>query len=85
MSDLPLHEQVGFDYVATVRELLERMTYMDLALSIGYESVGSISGLLKGRRPAHPQGEALWALYIETFGRKPPLRFIACAGEASSV
>lgn len=85
MSDLPLHEQVGFDYIATVRALLEKMTYMDLAFAIGYESVGSISGLLKGRRPAHPQGEALWALYIETFGRKPPLRLIACIGETPSV
>lgn len=72
MSDLPLHEQVGFNYVAAVRELLERVTYEELAFTIGYESVGSISGLLKGRKPSHIQGEALWAFYLATFGRKPP-------------
>lgn len=86
MSDLPLHEQVGFDYVAAVRELLERVTYQELAFSIGYESVGSISGLLKGRKPSHIQGEALWAFYLATFGRKPPLmRNIACAPSTASV
>lgn len=86
MSGVPLHEQVGFDYVATVRELLTKCTYEELAFSIGYESVGSISGILKGRTPSHLQGEALWAFYISHFGKKPPLaQKSASTSEAASV
>lgn len=86
MSDLPLHKQVGFDYPAAVRELLEKMTYMELADRIGYEGVGSIGAILHGAVPSHVRGEALWALYCDTFGRKPPLtRKSECVGVMPSV
>ncbi len=81
----PRHKRVGYDYVATVRDLLTRMTYEDLAFAVGYESVGSLSGILRGQVPGHIYGEAIWDLYVDTFSRKPPLRFGASVNEASSV
>lgn len=69
----PLHEQVGFDYAQAVREIHRLLTYDEIAERIGYDSKGSISRILDGAVPKHVQGEAIWALYIELFGRKPPL------------
>jgi hypothetical protein len=80
---VPLYDQVGFNYVASIRELLTKMTYMELAFAIGYSSSGSISSLLRGRAPAHRHGEALWALYCDTFGKKPPLA--VCAEKRDTV
>lgn len=71
--DLPLYEQVGFNYSLAVLELLKVMTYDNIAFSIGYKNRSSVSAILCGSTPGHIQGEALWALYIETFGHKPPL------------
>lgn len=88
MNDLtlPLHEQVGFDYVKATTELLTKMSRMDLSDRIGYASAGSIHSLLKGRTPSHIHGEAIWALYLEVFGKKPPLvRFLACEPETAPV
>ncbi len=73
IDDTPLYEQVGFDYVATLRELLTRMTFEEVAFNLGYRSNGSVTELLKGRIPSHKHGEAMWALYLNTFGKKPPL------------
>lgn len=88
MNDLslPLHEQVGFDYVKATTELLTKMSRMEMSERIGYASAGSIHSLLKGRTPSHIHGEAIWALYLETFGHKPPLvRFLACGQQSPSV
>ncbi len=80
VGEMPLYERVGFDYVATVRALLQKLTYMELAGRIGYESVGSVGAVLKGHTPSHRHGEALWALHIEMYGCKPPLvRKIDCS------
>lgn len=66
---------VGFDYAGAVRELSHKYTYEQLAESIGYGDKSSIIRVMKGETmPAHNQGEAIWALYVDTFGRKPPLR-----------
>lgn len=73
MSETKLNEQVGFNYVATVLELLRLMTYEELAGYLGYRSKGAISKILDGAIPSHVQGEALWALYHDTFGKKPPM------------
>lgn len=73
MSEAPLYERVGFDYVAAMNDLLAKFTYSEIAAKLGYKSTGSITAILKGHSPAHQHGEALWALYIETFNRKPPL------------
>lgn len=73
MDTQPLFEQVGFDYSKAVRELTHKMSYRILIEKLGYESKGTIYHLIKGGIPDHIHGEAIWALYLETFGRKPPL------------
>ena len=69
----PLCEIVGFNYSAATLELLRVMTYDDLKDKLGYQSKGSISQLIDGVIPAHDKGEALWAVYVDTFRRKPPI------------
>ncbi len=71
--DPPLHAQVGYDYIAAVRRLLTKYTYSELAERVGYRSVGAVSSVLDGRVPSHIHGEAIWALYKDTFGEKPSL------------
>jgi len=67
------HEKVGFDYAQAMVELLKRFTYREIADHLGYNSVGSITAVLGGKIPSHLHGEALWLLYRDTFGRRPPL------------
>jgi len=74
VSDRPLNERVGFDYVGALKELLEKFTYEELADLLGYKSGGSLTAIVKGKTiPSHIHGEALWALYHDTFNRKPPM------------
>lgn len=73
VGEIPLYEQVGYDYKQAIRDLLKKLTYEELALRIGYSSTGSVTAVLKGRTPSHTHGEALWALYLEVYGKKPPL------------
>lgn len=73
MSEVPLHERVGFDYASAVRNLLKKLTYAELYGRLGYNSTGSITALLKGHTPSHKHGEAIWALHLELFGEKPPM------------
>ena len=70
---MSLHDLVGFDYPQTIRKLNQRFTYEQIARLIGYENKASIHMLLTGTVPSHPHGEALWALYVNTFTSKPPL------------
>ena len=66
---------VGFDYAQAILELSHKYTYQQIARAIGYASKGSIKKILsEGTVPSHIIGEALWDLYIDTFGRKPKLR-----------
>lgn len=67
------HLGLGYDYMRAISELLERFTYQEIATSIGYRSVGSITSILSGKVPSHLHGEALWLLYQKTFNRRPPL------------
>lgn len=69
----PIHEQVGFDYIAALRDLLTILTFKEIAGHVGYRSVGSVTAVLEGKIPSHIHGEAIWALYMEKFKRKPPL------------
>ena len=71
--DLPLYEQVGFDYVKAILDLRSQLTYGQIAEAVGYFDGSSISRLLEGSVPSHRHGEAIWALYVQMFGRKPPL------------
>lgn len=67
-------ELVGFNYAQALLELSHKMTYEQLAEAIGYESKTSIHKILNGTMPSHIHGEAIWALYCDTFGKKPPLK-----------
>lgn len=78
MSNPPI--PVGFDYARSVLDLRQVLTYETIAERMGYESKSSVSRILAGVIPEHPQGEALWALYVETFGRKPPHSVEQAAG-----
>lgn len=64
--------QAGYDYAMAILELRSRFTYDRIAEFCGYESKGAIANILCGGIPLHPQGEAIYILYFETFGRKPP-------------
>lgn len=76
----PIHEEVGFDYAQTVRELNRLFTYEQIAECCGYDSPRSVRNLLEPNLagesvvPSHRAGEALWAMYVETFGRRPPMQ-----------
>lgn len=63
---------VGFDYPAAILEIRGLISYEQIAAYCGYESAGSISKILAGSTPPHPQGEALYSLYVALFKRKPP-------------
>ncbi len=76
---------VGFDYARAVLEIRKFMTYEEIAAFLGYESVGSIGPLLKGRIPNHPQGEAIYTLYRELFGKKPPMTQAQAIGAPSNI
>ncbi len=72
-DDVPLIKRVGFDYLGAVLELLAVMSYAELARAIGYSSKGAISKILQGGVPTHAHGEAIWVVYREKFGEKPPM------------
>lgn len=63
---------VGYDYRAAILEIRGLMSYERIAAYCGYESPGSISKIIHGATPPHPQGEALYSLYMALFDRKPP-------------
>lgn len=69
---MSLVDCVGFDYAQAILELSHKMTYGDIAHALGYKNKSSIHMILAGSTPSHVRGEALWALYTETFARKPP-------------
>lgn len=70
----PIYEEVGFDYARAVLQLKRYLTYDDIAQCCGYESARSVLSVLTGAIPSHIRGEAIWALYVEVFGHRPPLR-----------
>lgn len=73
-------QHVGYDYVQAMVDLLTKFTYREIADRLGYKSTGSIAAVLKGHEPSHQQGEAMWALYLDTFNRKPPMTEAQRAG-----
>lgn len=68
--------QVGFDYAKAVLEINHHgWSYERIAEYCGYEDKSGISRVASGARiPSHPVGEAIYILYVEVFGRKPPNR-----------
>lgn len=64
---------VGFDYARAILDLRNRLTYEHIAEYCGYESKASIAAIADGAVPSHPSGEALYALYMEVFNKKPPM------------
>ena len=71
-----LHEQVGYDYAGALAELLKVYTYNEIAERIGYRSIGALAAIKKGNIPSHVHGEAMWALYRDTFHKKPPWPYV---------
>jgi hypothetical protein len=63
--------QAGFDYIQAILELRNVKSYSEIAYFCGYDSKRSISQIINGTEPSHAHGEALYILYVETFGRKP--------------
>lgn len=66
--------EIGFDYAKAVERINTRLSYDEIAGFCGYESRSSVGRVLTGQVPSHPQGEAIYILYVELFGEKPPLR-----------
>ncbi len=71
----------GFDFPATLVELSHYFSDSLLASIIGPAlgergiTTGTIRNLRLGRHvPNHELGEAIYILYVETTGRKPPLK-----------
>lgn len=70
--------EAGFDYARAIMDLRACMTYEEIADYCGFESKQTIANIVAGRRiPQHPQGEALYILYFETFNRKPPRSLVS--------
>lgn len=63
---------VGFDYGQTVLRINRLWSYQRIAEHIGYSDRSAVHRIVKGQVPPHPQGEALWALYVRLFNEKPP-------------
>ena len=80
-----LYEVVGFDYPQAIRELNRYMSYEDMCDQLGYESRASIYKIMHGAIPDHRHGEALWALYVDTIGKKPKLNVDQSAGNNQMV
>ena len=63
----------GFDYARAVLDLRGKMSYEEIAYICGYEGPSSVFRVMNGVIPSHPRGEAIWALYVRVFKRKPPV------------
>ena len=53
------------------------MTYAKICKQVGYKNRSSLYKLtdpIKPSIPDHCHGEAIYALYRDTFGKKPPLK-----------
>lgn len=70
-----LPHEVGYDYRQAVLEINHGgWSYEQIAFFCGYEDRSSIARVAAGQRiPNHRAGEALYILYVELFGEKPPL------------
>ena len=68
------YPSVGFNYAQAVNDLLAVYGREALAEAIGYNSKTQIRRIQEnGAIPMHSYGEALYALYYDTFKKKPPL------------
>lgn len=77
----PPHVPVGFDYAAAVEKLHSKLSYAHIAEFCGYETAVSLLKVSRGATPSHPQGEAIWVLYRNTFGQRPPVTEEQAIGE----
>jgi len=65
---------VGFDYAHALLRIRGAQTYEQIAEFCGFACKQDIGKVINdGRIPSHPQGEAMWALYFQLFGEKPPM------------
>ena len=75
----------GFDYILAINDLLERLTYEEIRQYLGYDSRSAITAILGGAIPSHIAGQALWVLYRDTFGKKPPMTVFQADGVQNQV
>lgn len=72
-SRVLIDEGMGFEYARAVQDLKSKgWSYEKIAEQVGYKNKASIAAIVQGRQPRHRQGEALFYLYFEEFGCKPP-------------
>lgn len=65
---------VGFDYSRALLRIRGQQTYEQVAEFCGFAGKSVVSKIVNdGHIPTHPQGEAIWALYVQLFGEKPPM------------
>jgi len=73
---------VGFYYAQALLDLRNRLTYAQISERLGYDGASSISDIInKGVIPSHIRGEALFVLYVEIFGHKPPMSPAQASGQ----
>jgi hypothetical protein len=65
---------VGFDYARAILDIRAEMTYEQIAEVCGFADKKSVERVANGGViPRHPQGEAIYVVYVELFSRKPPM------------
>lgn len=75
---------VGFDYALALLRIREHMTYEQIAEVCGFSDKQSIGRVVnEGLIPNHPQGEAIFAVYVELFQQKPPMQEVCRVGIAN--
>ena len=63
--------EAGFDYSRATLELRRVMHYDEIAAKCGFSGASAVAAIASGTVPSHPRGEALYILYVETYGKKP--------------
>lgn len=76
---------VGFDYAKACLAIRKERTYAQMAEFCGYDSPNAIGRVIAGVIPSHPHGEAIYVLYRELFGAKPPMTGEQVTGVAESI
>lgn len=65
----------GFDYDNATREIYGRVrSFQRIADLLGFSSANAVINIMRnGAIPSHPEGERIWIMYVDLFGKKPPM------------
>lgn len=70
-----MREEPGIDHAQSLLELSKVWTATEIAEFCGFSGRGALRSVATGARgPSHKAGEAIYILYVETFGKKPPAK-----------